>query len=631
MKKILTITFSLLALTFFTKAQTNIPALITSNVTWGPSGNPYLLKQNSYVDTGVTLTILPGTIVKASGGATLTIDGELLAKGTNSSKITFDTLELKFSIKSKGFDKNTQQGVQFDHCNFNGRGSGARIINSSSCSIKVTNSSFKSSYYAIYSYSSQSKTNIIVDNCYFTGDGRNYGYPIYTSGSNNVVNITNSTFEDFYNLYIYGEFSFEKNTLVNYKNATFYAYYPSVVKCNNFKSLSSSGVTLTIYTNYDTMTNIEFTHNTLDSSSLNIGVNSSAKKSSKINHNNLLPNPFSGTRVNISGYNSTPTSSIDVDIKSNYWATMDSATIESYIADYKDNINIVGKAIASSPLVKKVTGCGDTSPCNADFNYIVNFDSVAFDDVSYSANGHTSSWSFGDNTTGNGGKVGHSYGSSGNHKVCLYIYDSVANCRDTICKTITTYDLPKYCKPSFYQGTDTVNSTNIYIIDDSKNTTVHTKYLWVFGDGSSSNVEEPTHSYSGNGPYNLCLTITDSSTSCSKSFCQTIEMKNSGTTGFTINVVKEKDITSINKISKMQVKVYPNPSSGLVTIKLNEESNEDLEVKVLNSMGQIVYTYSYSKYDSELKLNLDHLNNGLYHIVVQGSNMIGSSNVLINK
>ena len=81
----------------------------------------------------------------------------------------------------------------------------------------------------------------------------------------------------------------------------------------------------------------------------------------------------------------------------------------------------------------------------------------------------------------------------------------------------------------------------------------------------------------------------------------------------------------------MQVKVYPNPSSGLVTIKLNEESNEDLEVKVLNSMGQIVYTYSYSKYDSELKLNLDHLNNGLYHIVVQGSNMIGSSNVLINK
>ncbi len=39
---------------------------ITSDTTWSPEYNPYEVIHNIYVDSGVTLSIQPGTIVKLS-------------------------------------------------------------------------------------------------------------------------------------------------------------------------------------------------------------------------------------------------------------------------------------------------------------------------------------------------------------------------------------------------------------------------------------------------------------------------------------------------------------------------------------------------------------------------------------
>lgn len=629
MKKLFTISICLFAITFFAKAQTNIPALITSNTTWGPSGNPYLLTKNSYVDTGVTLTILPGTIIKSTANyLTLSIDGEFIAKGTANSRITIDSIELKFSQKSKD--------IVLDYCDLAGRGSGSRILNIYGTNLKVTNSKFTNGYYGIYSISSAKSYSIIVDNCLFDfTNPRNYkqGYPIYTSGSLGTIKVTNSVFDYFYSMYVYGTLNFEKNTFNDYNAMNFYAYGPSAIKCNQFTN-GAGALSLTEYSYYDSMAKVDFQYNTLDT----VGGFGFSKSNpdkyitrSKINNNNFLYFT-TDIKANISGYNTNKLTSEMVNLKSNYWGTTDSAKIDSLIRDYNDDINKYGRADFSNYLSSKVIGCGSSKPCKAGFEFTVDFDSVSFVDTSFSVNGHSVSWSFGDNSTGSGANVGHTYVSSGSHTVCMYIYDAVANCRDTVCQTVTTYDLPKYPEPSFYVAEDTSMKTNLYIIDDSKNTTLNTEYYWEFGDGSDSYLEKPTHTFTTNGPFNLCLTLSDSKLNSSKKYCNSVQVDNSGTSGFTIDVLKEWEITDLKDLNKLTVEVYPNPSSGKVSLQFANEIKGEYSVEVINNMGKVVYKLNSTNYNNkDIEVDLSSLSNGLYHVVIRSNSKIGNANFLINK
>jgi RHS repeat-associated protein len=58
---------------------TTAPATLSTSTTWGPSGSPYLVNSMT-ISVGVTLTLLPGTVVKMTG--TLEDDGQILSLGT---------------------------------------------------------------------------------------------------------------------------------------------------------------------------------------------------------------------------------------------------------------------------------------------------------------------------------------------------------------------------------------------------------------------------------------------------------------------------------------------------------------------------------------------------------------------
>ncbi|MCK4311778.1 MAG: right-handed parallel beta-helix repeat-containing protein, partial [Candidatus Cloacimonetes bacterium] len=86
---------------------------LTEDTIWGPENNPYLVTGGIYVDVGVTLTILPGTIVKLnaalfdaagdddfyfSGGEEpvakfIRVDGRIIAEGTEQDSIIFTRLQ----------------------------------------------------------------------------------------------------------------------------------------------------------------------------------------------------------------------------------------------------------------------------------------------------------------------------------------------------------------------------------------------------------------------------------------------------------------------------------------------------------------------------------------------------------
>jgi PKD repeat protein len=132
-------------------------------------------------------------------------------------------------------------------------------------------------------------------------------------------------------------------------------------------------------------------------------------------------------------------------------------------------------------------------------------------------------WTFGDGTTSDTKtSIGHTYASyNTSYKVCVYLWDSIANCRDTFCTTVTTGKAP--CTPSFYyasNGGGKVTFTNSSSTGSGSYTS-----SWDFGDGSALSTDKsPNHTYAAAGSYKVCLTIKDSASSCNSSYCVTINV-----------------------------------------------------------------------------------------------------------
>lgn len=121
-------------------------------------------------------------------------------------------------------------------------------------------------------------------------------------------------------------------------------------------------------------------------------------------------------------------------------------------------------------------------------------------------------WDFGDGppvvATTNAPQT-HTFTTTGPHTITLQVKTTV-NCYSPVySQTITVNPVPaagfnlpaSVCLPA-----GTAQFTNTSTISDGSQAAF--TYAWDFGDGGTSNVQNPVHNYTGTGPFNVALTVT---------------------------------------------------------------------------------------------------------------------------
>jgi PKD repeat protein len=122
------------------------------------------------------------------------------------------------------------------------------------------------------------------------------------------------------------------------------------------------------------------------------------------------------------------------------------------------------------------------------------------------AAGFTFAWNFGDGATASGASPSHAYAAVGTYTVTLTTTDASGG-SSTATATTTVNAAPTANAGS----SQTVNEgTAVSYAGTASGGTSTLTYLWNFGDGTTASGSlTPTHTYAGNGTFNVTLTVTD--------------------------------------------------------------------------------------------------------------------------
>jgi hypothetical protein len=137
----------------------------------------------------------------------------------------------------------------------------------------------------------------------------------------------------------------------------------------------------------------------------------------------------------------------------------------------------------------------------------------------------------------------------------------------------------------------TINSLNIQFLNNSVNATT---YAWDFGDGNSSTVANPSHTYGTGGNYTV--TLTASNGNCNATFSFDV-----------LNV-------STEELMNATTSVYPNPTQGIVNINVQEAS----QIQIMDLTGKVLMNEMRNAGNHQV--NMDTFSNGLYIMSITSQN-----------
>ena len=281
---------------------------------------------------------------------------------------------------------------------------------------------------------------------------------------------------------------------------------------------------------------------------------------------------------------------------------------------------------------------GINNPCHAGFTYSNNNGAVTFTNTSYTAGGTKKyfNWDFGDNpfSQSTASNPTYTYSSSGIYNVCLsfYAYDSINNyflCSDSICMQINVnIGNPDPCNAAYTITEDSLNIGHYTIHNTSTGNGL--SYFWNFGDGTTSNLELPSHTYTSAGPFYICLTVTDSSGSCTHTYCDSI-----GTNGYggIISFTVESTVASVNEHEVVESLLnYPNPFNENTTIKYELKQNAAVHLSIMNMVGKTIVILANENKSSGVHStiwNAEGVASGIYFVNLKANTQVITKKLVI--
>jgi PKD repeat protein len=191
----------------------------------------------------------------------------------------------------------------------------------------------------------------------------------------------------------------------------------------------------------------------------------------------------------------------------------------------------------------------------------------------------------------------------------LYIATDAAGNSDTVVRVVIvgatpvadfTWSFPQLS----YKAQFTDQSTNL-----------PTSWVWQFGDGGGSVAQNPVKTYTANNVYNVCLTA-----------------KNSF--GTSAQVCKQVSITGVGIDEpefSQHLSMFPNPTNGKVTIKVDGNVSTDMTVTVYNILGEVVKEPTFYKAGTtQMEINMQNVVNGLYLVKIQSPNGTAVKQLTVN-
>lgn len=180
-------------------------------------------------------------------------------------------------------------------------------------------------------------------------------------------------------------------------------------------------------------------------------------------------------------------------------------------------------------------------------------------DFTFTGSGATSyTWDFGDGGIATTPNPSHNYAAEGYYYVCLYVTSSCGS--DTICDSITVG-----CPKPVAGFTQTPSGL---AVDFAFTGTDATSWFWDFGDGGTSSLMNPSHTYLGDGVYYVCLYATNS---CgTDTICDSTDV-----------LLMMPDASGINVLS-----LSPNPTSGQLNVSGQLGHSTTLSILLTDMSGR---------------------------------------------
>ena len=212
---------------------------------------------------------------------------------------------------------------------------------------------------------------------------------------------------------------------------------------------------------------------------------------------------------------------------------------------------------------------------------------VQFTDQSQNAN-NSWSWQFGDGNASTQQNPQHTYATPGTYTVCLTTANACGTSTD--CQSVTvSCPAPSVAFTSSFTGL-TAQFTDQTVLNGNP-----ISYTWAFGDGNTSNQQNPQHTYANPGNFQVCLTVQED---CGTDIdCQFLD------------VVVGRDEAIIPGFT-----LAPNPARESVQIAWEAGLSEEGWIRIWDASGKLVIEKAVGTGLGEMVFDVQNLKSGIYRV-----------------